>query len=298
MAVTQYIGARYVPLFATPLEWDNTKTYEPLTIVIHNGNSYTSRQSVPTGIDIANEDYWALTGNYNSQIEQYRSEVKGISKEVSDTKDTLEKEMADTKDYATTTVDNLKTTVDYNSGQITHANEEIKTLYSSDTQLNSRITRNYRFIEGWRLYDKQTLTNSNKTATLTADLNVFDIIFINFFVDGVTKYYSTHCLYNPYKTLTTLASNTVALTSTEYVNDTNIIDYASAWTYDKTNITLTAKYNVGILKGSIKDDGSTTGINDNYKNKMYINEIVGYKWNTRGLIYPSTIPDDWWNPTS
>lgn len=76
MAVTQYIGARYVPLFADPLQWDNARTYEPLTIVQHQGNSYTSRQAVPAGIDITNESYWALTGNYNAQIEQYRQEVQ------------------------------------------------------------------------------------------------------------------------------------------------------------------------------------------------------------------------------
>ena len=75
MAVTQYIGARYVPLFADPLQWDNERTYEPLTIVQHQGNSYTSRQAVPVGIDITNEDFWALTGNYNAQVEQYRQEV-------------------------------------------------------------------------------------------------------------------------------------------------------------------------------------------------------------------------------
>lgn len=76
MAVTQYVGARYVPLFAEPLEWDNTKTYEPLTIVYHNGNSYTSKQYVPADIEITNTHYWALTGNYNAQIEQYRDEVQ------------------------------------------------------------------------------------------------------------------------------------------------------------------------------------------------------------------------------
>lgn len=75
MAVTQYIGARYVPLFADPMQWDSTKTYEPLTIVYNGGNSYTSRQYVPAGIQIDDNDYWALTGNYNAQIEQYRAEV-------------------------------------------------------------------------------------------------------------------------------------------------------------------------------------------------------------------------------
>lgn len=80
--VTQYIGARYVPLFAEPLNWSNTKEYEPLTIVLYQGNSYTSRQFVPKGIDISDTAFWANTGNYNAQIEQYRKEVEQHRKEV------------------------------------------------------------------------------------------------------------------------------------------------------------------------------------------------------------------------
>lgn len=75
MATSQYIGARYVPLFAEPAQWDKTKQYEPLTIVLDHGNSYTSRQFVPVGIELTNEAFWALTGNYNAQVEQYRKEV-------------------------------------------------------------------------------------------------------------------------------------------------------------------------------------------------------------------------------
>lgn len=73
--VRQYVGARYVPLFADPLEWSDTIGYGPLTVVLHEGNSYTSRQSVPVGIDINNTAYWAETGNYNAQVEAYRQEV-------------------------------------------------------------------------------------------------------------------------------------------------------------------------------------------------------------------------------
>lgn len=75
MTRTQYIGARYVPTFAEPMEWSSSRTYEPLTIVIYNGNSYTSKQSVPTGVAITNTQFWAATGNYNAQIEQYREET-------------------------------------------------------------------------------------------------------------------------------------------------------------------------------------------------------------------------------
>ena len=64
-----------MPLFADPIEWDKTKTYEPLTIVYYQGNSYSSRQSVPAGVAITDTSYWALTGNYNAQIEQYRKET-------------------------------------------------------------------------------------------------------------------------------------------------------------------------------------------------------------------------------
>ena len=78
----QYIGARYVPIFGrkgeSSIDWDNSKPYEPLTIVLHEGNSFTSRQYVPTGIEINNTDYWAETGNYNAQIEQYRQEVLNL----------------------------------------------------------------------------------------------------------------------------------------------------------------------------------------------------------------------------
>lgn len=73
--VRQYVGARYVPVFANPLEWSDTREYEPLTIVTHQGNSFTSMQYTPTGIDIDNTDYWAITGNYNAQVEAYRKEV-------------------------------------------------------------------------------------------------------------------------------------------------------------------------------------------------------------------------------
>lgn len=74
--VRQYVGARYVPIFADPLEWSDTREYEPLTIVTYQGNSYTSRQYIPTGIEVTDTEYWALTGNFNAQVEAYRAEVQ------------------------------------------------------------------------------------------------------------------------------------------------------------------------------------------------------------------------------
>lgn len=87
MTVREYIGARYVPLFMGT--WDNTSTYEPLSIVQYQGNSYTSRQYVPAGIEITNETYWAETGSYNAQVEQYRQEVLNFDSRIDDVEDSV-----------------------------------------------------------------------------------------------------------------------------------------------------------------------------------------------------------------
>ena len=72
-----YVGHRYVPkIFG---EWDKQNQYEGLSIVTHQGNSYTSKKRVPVGIDILNEEYWVVTGNYNAQVEEYRKEVRDLS---------------------------------------------------------------------------------------------------------------------------------------------------------------------------------------------------------------------------
>lgn len=76
MANNIYIGNRYVPVFANPVEWDNLREYEPLTIVTYQGTSYTSKKRVPVGIGLDNKDYWVVTGNYNAQVEAYRQEVE------------------------------------------------------------------------------------------------------------------------------------------------------------------------------------------------------------------------------
>lgn len=87
-SVAQYIGARYVPIFGRKgedsIEWDNTAPYEPLTIVLYQGNSFTSRQYVPAGVDINNSEYWASTGIYNAQIEAYRNEVLTFDNRIND----------------------------------------------------------------------------------------------------------------------------------------------------------------------------------------------------------------------
>lgn len=70
----QYIGMRYVPIVDGT--WSESKAYEPLVVVVYNGNSYISKTYVPAGTLPTNETYWILAANYNAQVEQYRQEVR------------------------------------------------------------------------------------------------------------------------------------------------------------------------------------------------------------------------------
>lgn len=55
---TTYIGMRYVPVFAEPSQWDISRQYENLMMVTNEGETYISKEFVPTGIELTNENYW------------------------------------------------------------------------------------------------------------------------------------------------------------------------------------------------------------------------------------------------
>lgn len=88
MAVTQYIGARYVPAFYEnsdgTAEWRSGVIYEPLTIVTYNMNSYTSKKPVPAeiGNPSDNPSYWAATGMYNEQIASMQDRINEIGETI------------------------------------------------------------------------------------------------------------------------------------------------------------------------------------------------------------------------
>lgn len=136
MSVTQYIGARYVPLFADPLAWDITQQYEPLTIVYYQGNSYTSKQAVPANIDISNTDYWVITGNYNAQIEQYRQEVTTYDNRI--TANTTSNTAQDAQ-LAGTTSSGLKTLIEGNASDISDIESDISSLEDADDALSAQL---------------------------------------------------------------------------------------------------------------------------------------------------------------
>ncbi len=82
---SMYIGARYVPIFADPVEWDNEREYEPLTIVVYNGDMYTSKCYVPKGAALPEypenqTKYWVRTADYNYQFADLKKTVNDLSR--------------------------------------------------------------------------------------------------------------------------------------------------------------------------------------------------------------------------
>lgn len=173
MTVTQVIGARYVPLFSEPIDWDNTKTYEPLTIVYYGGNSYTSKQAVPKGIDITNTNYWALTGNYNAQIEQYRKEVTAFDGRIGANTDAIAAETTRATGAEKKNADAIAantTAINSNTAMLNAtAQSPLKTLIDANTTANAEHAN---MLDGTAdsglksLIDKNTNSNTTQDAQL------------------------------------------------------------------------------------------------------------------------------------
>lgn len=172
---SQYVGARYVPKFADPIEWDPERGYESLTIVTYKGESYTSKCPVPPGIDIKNARYWALTGAYNAQVEEYKNQVKDLSQQVtgfaSDNKEfrekitQYEKDNAEMKNSVASTVarvdalaervDNADAAIsDLQAGQAQTV-KDIAALEAKDADLQRQITSNDTDISAIQAKDRE-----------------------------------------------------------------------------------------------------------------------------------------------
>ena len=205
MSVSQYIGARYVPLFADPLTWDITKTYEPLTIVYYQGNSYTSRQAVPAGIDITNDEYWAITGNYNAQIEQYRTEVQTYDNRI--TANTTSNTAQDAQ-LAGTSSSGLKTLIEANA-------TDIDALEQADTAIAAQLA-------GTSSSGLKTLIESN-----ASDIDDLETTLTGFSTSNQVKSYIDSAIAD----VTTKPDMVVigdSFTSSYYVSDANLWYHAVA----------------------------------------------------------------------
>lgn len=85
----QYVGARYVPnIYTNPddgsADWKENATYEALTIVTYNGDSYTSKKAVPNNIGnpADNKQYWVKTGDFNASLIALQNRVTGVENKI------------------------------------------------------------------------------------------------------------------------------------------------------------------------------------------------------------------------
>lgn len=88
MSKNIYVGKRYVPKIVG--QWDKNKSYESLSIVLNQGDSYTSKQDVPIGVELSNSLFWVKTGDYNAQIQQMANDVTNISNTVNKNSEDIE----------------------------------------------------------------------------------------------------------------------------------------------------------------------------------------------------------------
>lgn len=149
-----YVGHRYVPKIMG--EWEKTETYEGLSIVTHQGASYTSKKRVPKGIDILDKEYWVITGNYDAQVDYYRDEVRkfqdgldGVAGDITQLETDLNDDMNSLRLDVTQDLSDLENTVDskldYIEGSLTNDMIDLENDLSSamnqlETETDNKIS--------------------------------------------------------------------------------------------------------------------------------------------------------------
>lgn len=86
----QYIGARYVPVFANPVEWSDQNYYENLTMVMQNGDTYISRVPVPVGTPLDDTKFWLKIGPFSEQLAALTNLIEGWDAKIADNTATAE----------------------------------------------------------------------------------------------------------------------------------------------------------------------------------------------------------------
>lgn len=126
-----FIGERYILLFANPVEWDSSRAYEHLTIVMYEGEGYTSRYAVPPGIAIDDGKYWVKTFPRSPKIIEIEALIESIKSELSN--------QADEIAYIKEQIKKLGE-IDLLEERITEAEQEIADIKVVDNRQNERLT--------------------------------------------------------------------------------------------------------------------------------------------------------------
>lgn len=129
MAVRQYIGARYVPLYVG--DWNNTRNYEPLSIVTDaNGNSFTSLKDVPAGTSLNDRDYWIQTSSFSGAVDVLQRRVNTAEDEI----DTLQRDVT----AAQENINTLQGNVTLLQGNVTTLQRDVSNLQEEIANIGNR----------------------------------------------------------------------------------------------------------------------------------------------------------------
>ena len=289
--VTQYIGARYVPLFADPLEWSDAIEYEPLTIVLYQGNSYTSRQFVPRGINISDESFWANTGNYNAQIEQYRQEVKRFDNRIA----TNTQNIAENRESITSEISRAKTQETYIiNNTINKPNKilligdswvDIRGSYGKDLNnklkdvINGEVTSIGASGAGWlkQGINNETFVDCVNRALEIEDKNTYDCVI---FIGGINDEQPTSDNANK---ISELMSNNIkklekAFKHVHYILDSTVFKFSDYYTI-----------NNDIFTGSRVGNHSSVTVAMDYLTRSMFNPTDGTHLTENGNYYLATL---------
>ena len=140
---------RYLTKFADPIQWDDTRQYEHLTVVQYQGATYVSKQLVPVGIPITDTNYWLYWADFNAQVEQYRREVLAFDGRITANTDA---NVAQDAQLAGTADSGLKSLIQNNSSAINDlgiadAGFTAQLAGTSDSGLKTLIQENTDVIE-------------------------------------------------------------------------------------------------------------------------------------------------------
>lgn len=171
-----YVGHRYVPLIMD--EWDKSISYEGLSIVTYKGGSYTSKKRVPVGIDIKNTEYWAMTGNYDAQVEGYRKEVKDMEERVNNEMSNVDNNIKNLeKDVKLNTIDILDSNYIQDVSYSSHYDSKSETGYyitvikHKDEEGNINVLHHDVFINNQKTI-REFAVDNNATVAINAGYSI------------------------------------------------------------------------------------------------------------------------------
>lgn len=252
----QYIGARYVPLFGRKDEesiaWDDSAPYEPLTIVLYQGNSFTSRTYVPAGVDILDTHYWANTGNYNAQVEMYRQEVLDLRDDWQDYQTDLNGQWTEYKDDTDADLAQWKqdTTGDLDAWK-TDTLEDFEEAI--DNTPNATYTAGKVYINDWTQYCTLATTSGYINSIAYDATN--DVMYIASFVSGNTCQIKKYTDWSQRQGQTNVAYDAIIDIDNNHCNSMTLYDnklFCSGWdTNVYTIVDLTTFTQLSVITGPI-----------------------------------------------